>query len=124
MDVWMDSGMAWHTLQQETKLENAKNECTFPIADIVVEGADQVYGIWETNKNYFYFFYLKFRGWFQSSLITSLALRVIFLKYYIYFLMAFRMQFHSNKYIFMGWQLMMKGRKCQSQKATSSFPKQ
>ncbi|KAF7638238.1 hypothetical protein Mgra_00002210 [Meloidogyne graminicola] len=45
MDVWMDSGLAWNTLSSPK------------IADVVIEGKDQ------------------FRGWFQSSLITSMALQ-------------------------------------------------
>uniref|UniRef100_A0A7E4ZYU7 isoleucine--tRNA ligase n=1 Tax=Panagrellus redivivus TaxID=6233 RepID=A0A7E4ZYU7_PANRE len=45
MDVWMDSGVAWHTLPGDG------------IADTVVEGVDQ------------------FRGWFQSLLLTSIAAR-------------------------------------------------
>nr|CAD2122332.1 unnamed protein product [Meloidogyne enterolobii] len=45
MDVWMDSGLTWHTLTPKK------------IADVVIEGKDQ------------------FRGWFQSSLITSMALQ-------------------------------------------------
>jgi len=48
MDVWMDSGLTWHTLTSKK------------IADVVIEGKDQ------------------FRGWFQSSLITSMALQVAF----------------------------------------------
>uniref|UniRef100_A0AC34RQM2 Isoleucine--tRNA ligase n=1 Tax=Panagrolaimus sp. JU765 TaxID=591449 RepID=A0AC34RQM2_9BILA len=45
MDVWMDSGVAWHTLDGNKQ------------ADVIVEGMDQ------------------FRGWFQSSLLMSLAAR-------------------------------------------------
>jgi isoleucyl-tRNA synthetase len=45
MDVWVDSGVAWHTV--------GKNK----VADCVSEGVDQ------------------FRGWFQSLLLTSLASR-------------------------------------------------
>lgn len=49
MDVWLDSGVAWHTL-------NLSSEES---ADVVLEGVDQ------------------FRGWFQSLLLTSVAARVI-----------------------------------------------
>ena len=43
MDVWMDSGVAWHTIGEDKT------------ADVVVEGIDQ------------------FRGWFQSLILTNLA---------------------------------------------------
>lgn len=46
MDVWFDSGTAWTTLPLDR-----------PAADVVIEGSDQ------------------FRGWFQASLITSMASR-------------------------------------------------
>ena len=45
MDVWLDSGVAWHTMGENK------------IANVVSEGVDQ------------------FRGWFQSLLLTSLASR-------------------------------------------------
>lgn len=45
MDVWMDSGVAWSTLNGNQ------------IADLVIEGQDQ------------------FRGWFQSLLLTSMLVR-------------------------------------------------
>ncbi|ELR12836.1 isoleucine-tRNA ligase [Acanthamoeba castellanii str. Neff] len=48
MDVWLDSGVSWHSV-----LHN--RELPFP-ADMYLEGSDQ------------------HRGWFQSSLITSVAL--------------------------------------------------
>lgn len=50
MDVWLDSGVAWHTLK------TSKCSGNFAKADVVVEGVDQ------------------FRGWFQSSLLTSMAI--------------------------------------------------
>lgn len=46
MDVWVDSGVAWHTIGKENV-----------VADCVSEGIDQ------------------FRGWFQSLLLTSIAAR-------------------------------------------------
>tara|TARA_B100001750_G_scaffold242128_1_gene254992 strand:- start:1809 stop:4610 length:2802 start_codon:yes stop_codon:yes gene_type:complete len=49
MDVWMDSGLAHHSVSQSHK------EITFP-ADLYLEGSDQ------------------HRGWFQSSLLTSVAM--------------------------------------------------
>lgn len=45
MDVWMDSGFAWSTLDGDQ------------IADLVIEGQDQ------------------FRGWFQSLILTSMLAR-------------------------------------------------
>jgi isoleucyl-tRNA synthetase len=50
MDVWFDSGSTWSTVLE------ARPELTFP-ADLYLEGADQ------------------YRGWFQSSLLTSVATR-------------------------------------------------
>ena len=49
MDVWMDSGLAHHAVSQNHK------EISFP-ADLYLEGSDQ------------------HRGWFQSSLLTSVAM--------------------------------------------------
>ncbi|XP_064490003.1 isoleucine--tRNA ligase, mitochondrial-like isoform X2 [Ornithodoros turicata] len=46
MDIWLDSGLSWKMVLPESKQ-----------ADIYLEGGDQI------------------RGWFQSSLITSVALR-------------------------------------------------
>lgn len=51
MDVWFDSGSSW-TLIKELALRDTDNQ---PIADIYLEGSDQ------------------HRGWFQSSLLTSLC---------------------------------------------------
>ena len=45
MDIWLDSGLSWSTVLPEGK------------ADIYIEGMDQ------------------FTGWFQSSLLTSIALQ-------------------------------------------------
>ncbi|XP_032673080.1 isoleucine--tRNA ligase, mitochondrial isoform X2 [Odontomachus brunneus] len=45
MDIWLDSGLSWSTVLPEYK------------ADLYLEGMDQ------------------FRGWFQSSLLTSIALQ-------------------------------------------------
>lgn len=50
MDVWLDSGVAWHTINQSFK----------EYSDVVLEGVDQ------------------FRGWFQSLMLTSVAIRVKF----------------------------------------------
>ena len=49
MDVWMDSGLAHHAV-------DVNFECIEPIADLYLEGSDQ------------------HRGWFQSSLLTSVAM--------------------------------------------------
>lgn len=48
MDVWFDSGSSW------SGVINARNDLSFP-ADLYLEGSDQ------------------HRGWFQSSLLTSVA---------------------------------------------------
>lgn len=45
MDIWLDSGLSWSAVLPENK------------ADLYLEGMDQ------------------FRGWFQSSLLTSIALQ-------------------------------------------------
>uniref|UniRef100_A0A8R1HH74 isoleucine--tRNA ligase n=1 Tax=Caenorhabditis japonica TaxID=281687 RepID=A0A8R1HH74_CAEJA len=50
MDVWLDSGLAWHA----AKLNDMERE---HVADVVLEGVDQ------------------FRGWFQSLLLTSVAVQ-------------------------------------------------
>lgn len=47
LDVWFDSGVAWASTRQRAE----------PV-DLVLEGVDQ------------------FRGWFQSLLLTSVALNV------------------------------------------------
>nr|BAC76731.1 isoleucyl-tRNA synthetase (mitochondrial) [Caenorhabditis elegans] len=50
MDVWLDSGLAWHAARDnDTEREH--------VADVVLEGVDQ------------------FRGWFQSLLLTSVAVQ-------------------------------------------------
>ena len=49
MDVWFDSGTSW------TQMDNKKQESTPLTADVYIEGTDQ------------------HRGWFQSSLLTSIA---------------------------------------------------
>lgn len=46
LDIWFDSGISWYTVLEEPK-----------VADLYLEGVDQ------------------FTGWFQSSLMTSIALR-------------------------------------------------
>jgi isoleucyl-tRNA synthetase len=50
MDVWFDSGSTWSTVLE------ARPELSYP-ADLYLEGSDQ------------------YRGWFQSSLLTSVATR-------------------------------------------------
>lgn len=50
MDVWLDSGLAWHAAK---KNESEREHVT----DVVLEGVDQ------------------FRGWFQSLLLTSVAVQ-------------------------------------------------
>ncbi len=50
MDVWFDSGSSWSSVVE------ARPELSYP-ADLYLEGADQ------------------YRGWFQSSLLTSVATR-------------------------------------------------
>lgn len=52
MDVWLDSGMAWGCARDVERCGDT--------VDLVVEGVDQ------------------FRGWFQSLLLTSFALQVLF----------------------------------------------
>lgn len=46
MDIWLDSGLSWAKVLEGTK-----------VADMYLEGVDQL------------------TGWFQSSLLTSVALR-------------------------------------------------
>lgn len=46
MDIWLDSGLSWAKVLEGTK-----------VADMYLEGSDQ------------------FTGWFQSSLLTSVAIR-------------------------------------------------
>lgn len=46
MDIWLDSGLSWANVLDGRK-----------VADLYLEGSDQ------------------FKGWFQSSLLTSVALR-------------------------------------------------
>jgi len=58
MDVWFDSGLAWHTMATSEDTKSHFNSKKL-VADVVVEGVDQV------------------RGWFQSSLLTSMALQVL-----------------------------------------------
>lgn len=50
MDVWFDSGTSWTMLKNYPGRDPAK-----PLADVYLEGSDQ------------------HRGWFQSSLLTSIA---------------------------------------------------
>lgn len=60
MDIWLDSGLSWSTVLPEGEQ-----------ADLYVEGMDQ------------------FNGWFQSSLLTSIAVRGISpFKYFIYLFMG------------------------------------
>ncbi|KAI8092665.1 tRNA synthetases class I-domain-containing protein [Halteromyces radiatus] len=53
MDVWFDSGTSWTMIKEYTE-RDPKDET--PLADVCLEGSDQ------------------HRGWFQSSLLTSIAL--------------------------------------------------
>lgn len=50
MDVWFDSGTSWTMLRDIEGRDQSK-----PVADVYLEGSDQ------------------HRGWFQSSLLTSIA---------------------------------------------------
>lgn len=50
MDVWFDSGSSWTMLKDMPDRDPTK-----PLADVYLEGSDQ------------------HRGWFQSSLLTSIA---------------------------------------------------
>jgi len=56
MDVWMDSGVAWHTALND----QAEHKVDTSFVDVVLEGQDQ------------------FRGWFQSTMLTSVAVNVFF----------------------------------------------
>ncbi|KAL3099851.1 hypothetical protein niasHT_022269 [Heterodera trifolii] len=56
MDVWLDSGLAWQTLTSNADDCDGESGAKL-VADLVVEGADQ------------------FRGWFQTSMLTSMALQ-------------------------------------------------
>lgn len=53
MDVWLDSGVSWTGLKEDLDAEGYKRDV---LADVYLEGSDQ------------------HRGWFQSSLLTSIAL--------------------------------------------------
>lgn len=53
MDVWFDSGTSWSGVQEALKLDGTADRQ--PVADVYLEGSDQ------------------HRGWFQSSLLTSIA---------------------------------------------------
>lgn len=50
MDVWLDSGLAWHAAKENSEERSH-------LTDVVLEGVDQ------------------FRGWFQSLLLTSVAVQ-------------------------------------------------
>ena len=54
MDVWLDSGVSWATIAEELEQEGCGRR--LPVADVYLEGSDQ------------------HRGWFQSSLLTSMAI--------------------------------------------------
>jgi isoleucyl-tRNA synthetase len=53
MDVWFDSGVSWTGVQEQLEDEGYTNR--LPVAEVYLEGSDQ------------------HRGWFQSSLLTSIA---------------------------------------------------
>jgi len=55
LDVWFDSGVSWYAT--DMRLGGSRAEGEAPVADLYLEGSDQ------------------HRGWFQSSLWPSLALR-------------------------------------------------
>ncbi|XRA97643.1 isoleucyl-tRNA synthetase [Pycnococcus provasolii] len=54
MDVWFDSGSSWNGVLQARRKSGEMEELSYP-ADLYLEGSDQ------------------HRGWFQSSLLTSVA---------------------------------------------------
>lgn len=54
MDVWLDSGVSWTDLLDDLKAEGQDDRQ--PLAEVYLEGSDQ------------------HRGWFQSSLLTRVAL--------------------------------------------------
>ena len=53
MDVWFDSGSSWAAVLPDSKTSSSRHQ----VADMYLEGADQ------------------HRGWFQSSLLTSVAVQ-------------------------------------------------
>lgn len=53
MDVWFDSGVSWTGIQEQLKPEGYDTRS--PLTEVYLEGSDQ------------------HRGWFQSSLLTSIA---------------------------------------------------
>lgn len=55
MDVWFDSGVSWTGVEEQLKPEGLNKRT--PIAEVYLEGSDQ------------------HRGWFQSSLLTSIAVK-------------------------------------------------
>lgn len=55
MDVWFDSGVSWTGIEEQLRPEGA--DARSPLTEVYLEGSDQ------------------HRGWFQSSLLTSIAVR-------------------------------------------------
>lgn len=55
MDVWFDSGISWTGIEEQLKPEGF--DTRNPLTEVYLEGSDQ------------------HRGWFQSSLLTSIAVR-------------------------------------------------
>lgn len=55
MDVWFDSGVSWTGIEEQLKPEDLDSRT--PLTEVYLEGSDQ------------------HRGWFQSSLLTSIAVR-------------------------------------------------
>jgi isoleucyl-tRNA synthetase len=55
MDVWFDSGVSWTGIEEQLKPEG--HHTRTPLTEVYLEGSDQ------------------HRGWFQSSLLTSIAVK-------------------------------------------------
>lgn len=55
MDVWFDSGVSWTGIEEQLKPEGLDTRT--PLTEVYLEGSDQ------------------HRGWFQSSLLTSIAVK-------------------------------------------------
>lgn len=55
MDVWFDSGVSWTGIEEQLKPHGYDTRT--PLTEVYLEGSDQ------------------HRGWFQSSLLTSIAVK-------------------------------------------------
>lgn len=92
MDIWFDSGVSWSSVLPDGK------------ADLYLEGMDQ------------------FNGWFQSSLLTSIALqdvppfKYVFFYYFKlnYFLLYIKIFLFLDQYSFMDLLLIKMELKCQN----------